>query len=190
MVLALVLATLDQTPSPEESILDTRPIMTPLSFRAFPSADVLAARRRLSGNRTRKPFSPVPLIPSLVEMLLHILRASTEPTGIRQHEELLEDRNLLHLLNQNTPFYHHYEVELVQNGRSRRRSLHSGPRTVFLTKATLIVVPTNLVSQWFTEIHKHCRSGFVRVLVLKDKKPMPTAKSLASDYDVSFIIML
>jgi protein tyrosine phosphatase (PTP) superfamily phosphohydrolase (DUF442 family) len=58
---------------------------------------------------------------------------------------------------------------------------------MYLTSASLIVVPPQLVAQWDSEILKHCRSG-LRVLVLKSKTQIPQAKALASDYDVIIII--
>jgi hypothetical protein len=187
MILALVLSTIDQLPSPEESILDTRPVMTPLAFRTFPSADFIAARKRAIRRQKDNVLATGPRVPSLVELLLHHLRVSPELVGTRQYEEELEDRRLLHLLQHNTPFYHHYDVELVENERSRRKQSHPGPRLVYLTAASLIVVPPNLVAQWDSEILKHCRSG-LRVLVLKSKTKLPQAKALASDYDVSIVM--
>jgi hypothetical protein len=184
MILALVLATIDQLPSPEESILDTRPVMTPLAFRVFPSADFITARKRATKRQKDNVLLPGPRVPSLVELLLHHIRASPESLGAREFEEDLEVRKLLPLIQHNTPFYHHYDVELAGNERSRRKQPHPGPRMVYLTTASLIVVPANLVAQWDNEILKHCRSG-LRVLVLKSKAHMPRAKALASDYDVN-----
>jgi len=185
MILALVLATIDQLPSPEESILDTRPIMTPLAFRAFP-ADFITARKRATKRQKDNVLPPGPRVPSLVELLLHHIRVSPESLGAREFEQDLENRKLLQLLQHNTPFYHHYDVELDENERFRRKQSHPGPRIMYLTTASLIVVPANLVTQWGNEILKHCRSG-LRVLVLKSKTQIPRAKALASDYDVNTI---
>lgn len=184
MILALVLATIDQLPSPEESILDTRPVLTPLAFRAFPSADVIDARKRATRRADHNSMLPSHKVPSLVEILLHRIRVSPETLGVRYYKEELEARNLLHLLQHNTPFYYHHDVE-VQNQRStgRRQKPYPGPRLVYLTTASLIVVPPNLVAQWYSEILKHCRS-VLRILVLKNKTELPRAKVLASDYDV------
>lgn len=183
MVLAVVLATLDQLPLPEESILDSRPIMTPLAFRTFPSADCIAARKRA----IRRPKINMPTngcrVPSLVEVLLHRIRESPKSMGSRHYNEALEDRHLLHLLHQNSPFYHHYNVEL-EDERSRRGRPNLGPRLMHLTTATLIVVPPNLIAQWNSEILKHCHSG-LRALSMRSKTEMPQAKAFASDYDVS-----
>jgi hypothetical protein len=161
--------------------------MTPLAFRTFPSADVIAARKRAIKRQKDNVLSPNPRTPSLVDLLLHHLRVSPELLGARQYEQELEDRELLHVLQHNTPFYHHYDVELAENERSRRRQSHPGPRLVYLTTASLIVVPQNLVGQWDSEILKHCRSG-LRVLVLKSKTALPQARALASNYDASTVI--
>lgn len=184
MILALVLATLDQLPSPEESILDTRPVMTPLAFRNFPSADFIAARKRVIKRQSVNALMPCP---SLVELLLHHIRVSRERLGARLYEEALElHPKLLRLLRYNAPFYHHYEVDPAENLRSRRKQARPGPRLMYLTNASLIIVPSNLVAQWNNEILKHCLSG-LRVLVLKSTTQMPQAKVLASNYDVSTI---
>lgn len=184
MILALILATLDQLPSPEESFLDTRPVMTPLALRTFPSSEFETARKRA----VRRPSKKFPLqgnkVPSLVELLIHHIRISTEPLGTRHYEDRLESMNLLQPVQANTPFYHHYEIEVNEMERSRRKQPHPGPRTVYLTSASLIVVPPNLIAQWDSEIMKHCCSG-LRYLVLKSETKMPSTKALVSDYDVS-----
>ena len=55
---------------------------------------------------------------------------------------------------------------------------------VYLTAATLVVVPDNLQMQWASEILKHC-TDLLRVLVVKNKEELPDAPVLATDYDVS-----
>ena len=42
MTLSLILSTLNQLSAPEESIVDDRSVMTPLSFRHFPSPEDFA----------------------------------------------------------------------------------------------------------------------------------------------------
>ncbi|KAM5551719.1 F-box protein [Rosa sericea] len=54
---------------------------------------------------------------------------------------------------------------------------------LYLSRATLIVVPSNLVDHWETQIKKHVRPGQLRVYVWSDHKK-PSAHSLAWDYDV------
>lgn len=54
---------------------------------------------------------------------------------------------------------------------------------LYLSRATLIVVPSNLVDHWNTQIKKHVRPGQLRVYLWTDHKK-PSAHSLAWDYDV------
>ena len=55
---------------------------------------------------------------------------------------------------------------------------------MYLTTATLAIVPDNLQRQWANEILKHC-TDFLRVLDVGDKDELPDAPVLAADYDVS-----
>ncbi|KFK34687.1 hypothetical protein AALP_AA5G178200 [Arabis alpina] len=54
---------------------------------------------------------------------------------------------------------------------------------LYLSKATLIVVPANLVDHWKTQIQKHVSPGQLRILIWTDHKKL-SPDSLAWDYDV------
>ncbi|XP_024021128.1 F-box protein At3g54460 [Morus notabilis] len=54
---------------------------------------------------------------------------------------------------------------------------------LYLSKATLVVVPATLVDHWKTQIQKHVSSGQLRVYIWTDHRK-PSAHSLAWDYDV------
>ncbi|CAJ2638828.1 unnamed protein product [Trifolium pratense] len=54
---------------------------------------------------------------------------------------------------------------------------------LYLSRATLVVVPANLVDHWKTQIEKHVKPGQLLVYVWKDHRK-PSAHSLAWDYDV------
>ncbi|KAI4370465.1 hypothetical protein MLD38_018818 [Melastoma candidum] len=54
---------------------------------------------------------------------------------------------------------------------------------LYLSRATLIVVPANLVNHWKTQIHRHVRHGQLRVHVLADGRKI-SPHTLAWDYDV------
>ncbi|KAL8529229.1 hypothetical protein ACS0TY_006601 [Phlomoides rotata] len=54
----------------------------------------------------------------------------------------------------------------------------------YLSCATLIVVPSNLVDHWKTQIERHVRPGQLRVYIWGDQKKKPSAHNLAWDYDV------
>lgn len=54
---------------------------------------------------------------------------------------------------------------------------------LYLSRATLVVVPSNLVDHWKTQIEKHVRPGQLRVYLWIDHTK-PSAHDLAWDYDV------
>ncbi|KAG0701768.1 P-loop containing nucleoside triphosphate hydrolase protein [Suillus ampliporus] len=183
MILGLILATVDQLPQPEESLLDYRPIMSPLAYRTFPADEYRNARRR-AGMDKSSTFDATH-VPSLVEILLHRIRTWGDRVDIQPFEEQLEASNLRQLLQANTPFYHHYPVKSPMRalGSSRTRDRTSEyPRLMYITTATLIVVPVNLLGQWDREILKHCHST-LRHLIIRQTTQIPSARVLASDYD-------
>lgn len=185
MILGLILATVDQLSQPEESLLDYRPIMSPLAYRTFPADEYRNARRRAGMHKSST--IDVTSVPSLVEILLHRIRTWGDKVDTRSHEEQLEASNLWQLLQANTPFYHHYPVKsspMRALGPSRTRDRVSEyPRLMHLTTATLVVVPVNLLGQWDREILKHCHST-LRYLIVRQITQIPSAKVLASDYDL------
>ncbi|KAG1723687.1 hypothetical protein EDB19DRAFT_1762532 [Suillus lakei] len=186
MILGLILATVDQLSQPEESLLDYRPVMSPLAYRTFPADEYRNARRRAGMHKSSTLDAT--RVPSLVEILLHRIRTWGDRVDIRSHEERLEASNLWQLLQANTPFYHHYPVKSPMRalGPSRTRDRVSEyPRLMHLTTATLVVVPVNLLGQWDREILKHCHST-LRYLIVRQTTQIPDAKVLASDYDVRF----
>jgi hypothetical protein len=203
MILSLVLATIHQISSPEESIVDDRPILTPLSFRHFPSIECTSARRRFYRGEEDTFPSHSFRVPSLVELLLHHKRTTPDTSipnistvqGLLSYErqmEIISKVERIHpdkLLKATTPFYYHYGGDPTSNERAQRTSTDPGPRLFYLTSATLIVVPANLLSQWGREIQKHVEYP-IRVLILRPGTPMPHVTSLASDYDVSCSVML
>ncbi|KAK2466641.1 hypothetical protein APHAL10511_000899 [Amanita phalloides] len=193
MILTLIVVTIREISSPEESLHDDRLAMTPVAFRHFPSIFETARKRLRSGKRVNIPMQPGDF-PSLVELLLHHNRASPyiaipdsshDGTNRYQRRQELEERfeltRLARINQANTPFYFHYE-----NGEGdirAARKAKSGPRLMYLTNATIVLVPANLLSQWDREIVKHCEYP-LRVLVLRAGTTTPSAKSLASDYDI------
>ncbi|GJE96414.1 DEAD/DEAH box helicase [Phanerochaete sordida] len=181
MSLSLILATLDQLPEPEESFLDPRPVLTPLAARHFPS-QVYADAREKCTSRTRRHASEAGLpqtIPSLTEHILHLCARDPASTGVRACEETLRPLGLWRAYRDNTPFYHHFADEPPVSLRScRKPRTENAPRTVYLSSATLVVVPPNLFNQWSNEINKHCDTT-LRTYVVKDNKSLPCARRLA-----------
>jgi hypothetical protein len=177
MILALVLATIDQLPAPEE-LLSTPVILTPLAFRHFPGLEYEVCRENCRQNTEVFP------VPSLLEFMIHYI--SSAPDGSarsRRSRSALESRpSLLESLQQNVPYYLQ-SIDVVKPSRARGKKT-TGSRRIFLTSATLIVVPGNLVAQWVSEIHKHISAEEIRVLVVNDQDNFPPLMSMVSDYDV------
>ncbi|KAH9484424.1 putative ATP-dependent helicase C23E6.02 [Psilocybe cubensis] len=191
MILSLIVATRNQISSPEPTIIDNRPIMTPLALRHFPSDVFASTRKQISSQKS--PAEPT-TIPTLVELMLHKARTSpncTIPTDITskrssrlaEKEEEVEILPVGEMLKANVPFYFQHMVEPSNRERTQRRNKDLRPRIMYLTSATLIIVPANLLSQWDREIIKHCDVP-LRVLILRAKTPVPIVQSLATDYDI------
>ena len=125
-------------------------------------------------------------LPTLVELLLDYIR--TTPTALghaRDHEDRLRSSDLWDPLMDNTPFYFQRDESIHELELSpRKRGRHVKPRVMYLRTAALVVVPTNLLNQWNSEILKHCEIQ-LRVLVLDSFTNLPDAVHLAFEYDVS-----
>ncbi|KAI0695860.1 SNF2 family N-terminal domain-containing protein [Cerioporus squamosus] len=182
MMLSLILATLDQLPSPEEAFHEQRIPMTPLSLRHFQTASAIDERAKLSKSKVLRDTG----LPPLVEIMMHHIRVA--PDGVRvplrEHQAELEQQNLWAPLRANVPFYMHTDPPRDVGYGAARGAQVNAPRVMYLTAATLVVVPDNLQIQWANEILKHC-TEVLRVLFVRDKDELPDAPVLATDYDVS-----
>lgn len=186
MILALVLATVDHLPAPEESILDPRPVLTPLALRYFPSNAFSEARQRLTQGRDKRKDDISPSrIPSLVETLLHYSRVRPDTLSIRHSPDNFPLKHLWRAYRRNAPFYQHYEEEPFEVLRTSRKKKDGGPKDMYLTSATLIVVPPNLLNQWSSEINKHC-DDTLAVYMATERSALPSARRLATAFDVRY----
>ncbi|KAI0332592.1 hypothetical protein GY45DRAFT_1369061 [Cubamyces sp. BRFM 1775] len=185
MILSLILATLDQLAAPEEGIYEERHPLTPLALKLFDTSAVISERAKLAGRRKTKA-DPDRHFPSLVEIMLHKCRVSPEGLPLRDPEiqERLEQQRLWKAIRANVPFYLHSQpAPEGAVGRRARTHVSNGPKVMFLTSATLIIVPDNLRRQWANEILKHC-TDILRVLLVDDKRELPDAPVLATDFDI------
>ena len=194
IILSLIAATKNQISAPEESIVDDRPVMTPLSFRHFPSAEFATSRKKFFRGNHQHNSHEITRVPSLVELMLHRSRtapycnipknySSTQYGRLTKSEEEVNTLPLGKMLHENVPFYHHYHGDPSIRERSPRNRCDRGPKVMYLTSATLVIVPANLLSQWDREIMKHCSTP-LRVLMLRTKTQVPNVRSLATDFDV------
>ncbi|KAH9848857.1 P-loop containing nucleoside triphosphate hydrolase protein [Lenzites betulinus] len=186
MVLSLILGTLDQLAAPEEGIHEERTPLTNVAFRCFQTAPVLSERAKFSGGKKRKE-SVDSGFPSLAEIILHKIRVAPEGIPWREPEEQdrLDRHRMWKPLMANVPFYLHTPdpPEAAYGRRGRQET--SGPKVMYLTSATIVIVPDNLRRQWANEILKHC-TDLLRVLLVEDNRELPDAPVLATYYDVGF----
>ncbi|KAF8582292.1 hypothetical protein K439DRAFT_1618365 [Ramaria rubella] len=183
IVLGLIMATIHQLSSPEEALWDLgeRPVLTPLSLRHFPSKTFVRARQKA---RVRDDQSVG--LPSLVEMLTHFIRVSPEFIPTKDYDKIKHLHHLWEPLKHNQPFYNVFEC-IPETASPRRKGVIRGPCKIYLTGATLVVVPRAILGQWNGEINKHCEGGTLRVLLLDNgrKAPLiPSPQTLARDYDI------
>jgi SNF2 family DNA or RNA helicase len=76
----------------------------------------------------------------------------------------------------------YYYLHPPAPARATRNPIVTPPRKIFLTTATLVVCPSNLVQQWRAEIQKHT-TGLKVLFRNSMKDPIPPAEELA-DYDI------
>ncbi|KAF8559866.1 hypothetical protein OG21DRAFT_1402064 [Imleria badia] len=180
MIIALVLANATQLAEPVESA-DKRPVMTPLAYHHFPSTEHTLARERAGLGQ-----KAIQRVPSLVELLVHYFSSLRVTMGRPAFTDELEATHLWPFIRANKAFYHQYNADPVAEAleRPNRRAVPNlGPRTMYLSSATLVIVPLTLLGQWKTEIDKHCHD-YIRYLVVRRAMDLPDARKLASDYEV------
>ncbi|KFH62258.1 hypothetical protein MVEG_11469 [Podila verticillata NRRL 6337] len=121
------------------------------------------------------PFTGVYMIPTLRDLAA----ASIKVHGIeyRRFEEQIS-ASAYELLEEYPVFYHH--IDNIQSSRAKSTTLE-----IYLSSATLVIVPANLVDQWCNEVNKAYFALKLLVLTSNDKV-IPEVKILAS-YDMVLI---
>jgi len=183
MTLALILSTVDQLPTPPEAVETITPVVTPIAFKLFPSEPYREARKLIAGRRGAKDEHLE--VPSLLETVVHYVRINSESVGLQPAEEELRAARLWDPIMANTPFYFQQNVRTADPSRPLRARARSAPVVTYLSPATLVLVPQNLLGQWENEVNKHCTAQIPqRVLVIQKEVKIPSPKQLASDYIV------
>jgi len=184
MTLSLILSTAAQLPTPPETVEALTPTLTPIAFKLFTSGPCSEARKltELDRGKTKDQHMEVP---SLLETMVHYIRINSESIGLQSAEEELRAAGLWGPIMANTPFYFHQTGKTADHKRTLRARAQPAPVVTYLSPATLVVVPQNLLGQWANEINKHCTAQIPqRVLVIQKEIKIPSPKQLASDYIV------
>lgn len=179
MMLSLILATIDQLAAPEEAFHEERVPITPLALRHFQTHNAIAERAKLANSKVLKDTG----VPSLVEIMLHQCRLAPDRSALRKYEDKLDQLKLLRPLRENAPFYLHTDPPRDVGYGAARGGNNDMPKVIYLTSATLVVVPENLQLQWMREISLHVTNE-VRVLFVRHQDELPDAPVLATNYDV------
>jgi hypothetical protein len=191
MTLSLILSTVDQLPAPPEAVEVVTPMLTPIALKFFPS-EPYGEARRLAATGRRGAKDQQPGVPSLLETMVHYVRVNSETVGLQPAEEELREARLWEPIIANTPFYFQRDARTVDCKRPLRAArARSPPVPIYLSPATLVLVPQNLLGQWENEINKHCTTQIPqRVLIIQKEVKIPSPKQLASDYIVRSYVVL
>lgn len=185
MTLSLILSTVDQLPTPPEVLETATPVLTPIALKFFLSEPYSDARKSAAINRRGAKDEQLG-VPSLLETMIHYVRINSESVGLQPAEEELREARLWEPIMANTPFYFRRDVKTTNRKRPLRiTGAKSPPVLTYLSPATLVLVPQNLLGQWENEINKHCTAQIPqRVLIIQKDVKIPSPKQLASDYIV------
>ncbi|KAF9091536.1 hypothetical protein BGX23_005076 [Mortierella sp. AD031] len=90
---------------------------------------------------------------------------------------------------ENALLYYHDDGSLEQNRQSRSRQTKNSelPVEIYLSSATLVIVPPNLIDQWCNEINKHTEDSALKLFTItKATQEFPDLRTLMS-YDLVLI---
>lgn len=176
IVLSLILATRGQFSVPSSSTQNSE-TQTTLSMRQFPSSTARDLRERFG-----IPESVG--LPSLVEVLLHFMASQQLPVKSRRKTQTaFFSSTLAPAFDRLAPFY--FQQDVIEETGRRSLSQTRPIRQLFLSRATLVVVPASLYEQWKGEIYKFFWDDTLQVLFVNDTNgKLPNAAQLAK-YDVS-----
>ncbi|KAG0271414.1 hypothetical protein BGZ95_000776 [Linnemannia exigua] len=124
-------------------------------------------------------------IPSLRDYAAATIR--TKAVNYRHARDFINP-DLMDLLDSSLIYYNE-EISLEQNrqSRSRQQKTTDLPVEVYLSSATLVIVPANLVDQWRNEINKHTEDGALKVFTFTNSsQEFPNLRTLLQ-YDLVLI---
>jgi hypothetical protein len=109
-------------------------------------------------------------VPTLRDLALDCLASQTH------HRTLLEDSTLASsITDQDLPYF--WEIPSAK-GREDTRSSARERRKIYVSAATLVVVPDILVAQWLAEIQKHIKEGALDYIRVDKSEQIPSSSTM------------
>lgn len=119
------------------------------------------------------------VIPSLKQLATVVLAKEMVPYV---HYKDVLSQHLWNILVSSPPFY--YKTPPPPNRPVRGNAYSNFRFKIYISRASLVIVPENLLQQWQTEIMKHTHDNSLNVLIINDvKTAIPDAKALLQ-YDM------
>ncbi|KAG8987906.1 hypothetical protein FRB94_000866 [Tulasnella sp. JGI-2019a] len=168
--IALILSTLNHLSQPPDTHISRQ-----LTYTEWSLAN------SNSGVGGKAPF------PCLVDIACHRVRTSARPLDWRGRIRKLPKQLSRQVKSRAfQPFYldNGLLFGAVETERSQQRRPGSGPNKMYLTNATLLLVPKMLLLQWSSELEEHVQPGALRILTVLKDTAIPDAISLAKDFDL------
>ncbi|KAM0787672.1 hypothetical protein ACM66B_003735 [Microbotryomycetes sp. NB124-2] len=125
-----------------------------------------------------------PPMPSLRTLMIDYVRTSSIAIHYSSDDAFMAGTNVPEQLQDCNPFYNLLPSPLQLASRTGRQGTSNAPMQIIVSCATLVVVPTELVTQWSQQVKEHVEDKALRVLVLRTAKDeFKTAQQLAQ-YDL------
>ena len=167
--LAVILSTLHQPAEVPPHEIDISPPVTAHMLHTYPFGPAHELRFRIPPIRTDLT------LPSLAEMCANML-------AVRDRSSAADSGPHISGLLKQRVCYYKYPPDTSCMRAAKAAGISDVPERVYLSKATLIVVPEILIEQWLQEIEKHVEPGSLSVLKVDGE--LPSVQKLL-EYDVS-----
>lgn len=161
--LALILATLHQPCTMPDDLDNCSMVTTANAMRTYPFTAERDLRRSVNweGLKLKRP--------TLVRLCSNVLARHDHTAAQDLHTPTRESSRL----SQTPFFYYTPPQEEYTRTRNATRPAPNPPVKMFLSPATLIVVPAILMVQWRAEAEQHLDAGALKLLAISAKGDMP-----------------